>query len=239
MPGFRKVPTETMGLSIWEGDPNDAGAHAVVLGWLREAVGGVFLDEQATLTNRVKGNLGEFIAHGIGKTYVFTNVQISPTANGGDPLSDVSGPGLDIVWLYLGADGGGDWVALQEVKTTGDPSLNLATDLNKDYDKLFARNGRYTLQTRLISLKNKLDEFGLGHCASRVTALGGPDARQAAGVFLVPTLMHDRANDAKTKLVAVRQTLLGQGWAANSVECWSIGLGDLDRRLHRVARGQL
>ena len=146
--------------------------------------------------------------------------------------------GLDIVWLYLGATEDTDWVALQEVKTTSDQSLDLANDLNRDYDKLFAQNGRLTLQTRLNALKNKLDEFGLGHFASRVSALGGPNPRQAAGVFLVPTLLHDRVDGAMTKLIAVRQTLLGNGWSPGAVECWSIGLGDLDQRLLRLSRGQ-
>ena len=197
------------------------------------------MPSQTTLTYRVKGNLGEFIAHGIGKTYAFANAQISPTANGGDPLSDISGPGLDIVWFHIGSTQNGDWMALQEVKTTSDASLRLADDLPKDYQKLFERNGRFTLQTRLNAFKNKLDEFGLGHHASRVSALGAPDARQANGIYLVPTLVHDQANGATTKLVAIRQTLLGQGWASTAVDCWSISLGDLDQRLLRLSHGQL
>ena len=239
MPGFRKVLGAAVGLSIWEGDPDDSGAHAEILRWLQRAVGGLFLDGQTTLTNRVKGNLGELIAHGIGKTYVFTTVQISPTANGGDPLSDVSGAGLDIMWLYLGSTQNSDWMALQEVKTTSDASLSLANDLTKDYQKLFAQNGRFTLQTRLNALKNKLEEFGLGHHASRVSAFGALNARQANGIYLVPTLVHDRANGATTKLVAVRQTLLGQGWSTTAVDCWSISIGDIDQRLLRLSHGQL
>ena len=97
------------------------------------------------------------------------------------------------MWLHLGSTQNSDWMALQEVKTTSDASLSLANDLTKDYQKLFAQSGRFTLQTRLNALKNKLEEFGLGHHASRGSAFGALNARQANGIYLVPTLVHDRA----------------------------------------------
>ena len=237
MPGFVNT-SNIVGWSVWEGDPDDNAAHQTILAWLQRAVTSDFLNQGASLSNSVKGNLGEFIAYCIGSTYVFTNVKMAHAANAWDPLSEISRPDVDIVWLYFGETADEDWAALQEVKTTGDASLRLADDLISDYDKLFGENLRLTLQTRLGALKNKLDQQGHKDLSYRLTGLGGPDANRAHGVRLVPTLIHDAAYDSSTRMVAVRQALIGKGWATDVVGCWSIALGDLDKRLSLLSRGQ-
>ena len=70
MPGFRNNSDSVTGWVAWEGDPNDDAAHQTILGWLQSAVTASFLEEKDSLSNRVKGNLGEFIAYYIGKSYV-------------------------------------------------------------------------------------------------------------------------------------------------------------------------
>ena len=212
MTGFKDNSGGVTGWVAWEGDPNDDAAHQLILGWLQRAVAAGFLEEKGSLSNRVKGNLGEFIAYYIGKSYVFTNVANAYGANTWGPLSDISRPDLDIVWLHFGSTEADDWAALQEVKTTGGNSLGLADSLITDYEKLFGENLQVTLQTRLGALKNKLDQQGQGHLSPRVTALGGPAPNRARGIRLIPTLLHDAAFDSSTKMAAVRQVLIGRGW---------------------------
>ena len=238
MHGFKNSSGGITGWSAWEGDPDDDAAHRTILMWLQQAVTGGFLKPTESLSNAVKGNLGEFIAYRIGKNYAFTNVTIAHAANAWDPLSQISRPDVDIVWLYFGSNEVDDWAALQEVKTTGKASLGLADGLITDYEKLFGENLRLTLQTRLGALKNKLDQQGQGDLAPRVSALGGPTPNQARGIRLVPTLLHDAAHDSSAKMTVVRQALIGRGWSSNAVECWSIALESLDQRLTRLARGQ-
>ena len=237
MPGFLPRPMPEEGWVAWTGDPDDDAAHLTVLGWLLEAADGRLPPVQVPLPPAVQGNLGEFIAYRIGRDYVFINGEIAHNANTSNPLNLQSKSDLDIVWLYFGANPLDDWAAIQEVKTTGLPLRGSAGNLVRDYDKLFGENLRLTLQTRLTAIKNTLDERGTGHLAPRVTALGGPAPDQARGVHLVPTIAHDAAFDASTDLVYVRQMLVGRGWDAGVIQCWSISLGDIDDRLSRLARG--
>ena len=239
MSGFRKNSNHIQGCLAWEGDPDDAAAYNTILNWLESATNSGFLKPSESFSNRLKGNLGEFIAYQLGKNYVFTNIEIAPSANAWDPLFQMSKPDIDIVWLYFGDAETEDWAAIQEVKTTGEASLNLAYDLITDYDKLFGENPRLTLQARFAALKNKLEEFGQAELSPRLTALGGFSPNTAHGIRIYPTLLHDSANDSSAKMVSVRQTLIGRGWFPSVVECWSISLSDLDNRLSRLARGQL
>lgn len=237
MSGFRGNANSRIAWTKWVGDPDDNAAHQAILTWLEGAVDGGFLDHSVSISNRIKGNLGEFIAYRIGRSYVFTNGEIASTANASEPLSDISKPGIDIVWMHFGDAATDDWVALQEVKTTGQESLQLADGLIDDYDKLFGKNLRLTLQTRLTALKNELDEQGQGHFSARINQLGGPSPDLTRGIRLFPTLLHDAEHDSSEKMVAVRQAIIGQRWSSDVVECWSIALGDLDARLSRLAKG--
>ena len=238
MPGLRKNQNSTVAWSFWEGDPDSDAAHHTVLQWLQSVATSGFQQPTQSLSPAVKGNLGEFTAYEIGHNYVFTNGEIAYGANTADPLSPKSQDGIDIVWLYFGIGEADDWAGLQEVKTTSDPSLALANDLIDDYDKLFGENVRQTLQTRLTALKNKLDQRGQGHLSSRLTSLTGPAPDQARGIRLYPTLFHDAAHNSSTKMTTIHQVLVGLGWSAAAVECWSVALDSLDNRLTRLARGQ-
>jgi len=238
MPGFKIKSQSVAGLLAWQGDPDDAAAHQTILAWLQSTVTSGFLKPSQPLPNAVKGNLGEFIAYRIGESYVFTNVAIADTANAFDPLSHISRPDVDIVWLHFGSDETDDWAALQEVKTTGSASLQLADSLIDDYEKLFGENLRLTLQTRLGALKNKLEQRGQIHLSPRITSLGGPSPDRARGIRLVPTLLHDAAYDPSIKMAVVRQALIGRGWTTDAVTCWSVALDDLNNRLIRLARGE-
>ena len=239
MLGFRSNSQGVTGWLAWEGNPDDGAAHQTILTWLQGVVTAGFLKSSELLSNPAKGNLGEFIAYGKGEGFVFTNIAVAHGANTWDPLSQISRPDIDIVWLHFGDTDNDDWAALQEIKTTGEASLRLADDLIADYDKLFGENLRLTLQTRLGALKNKLEQQGQGALSQRVTALGGPSPNRARGIRLVPTLLHDAAHGSLTKMTAVRQVLIGRGWSSDVVECWSVAITDLDNRLTRLARGQL
>ena len=238
MPGFRKNSPDVAGLVAWKGDPDDDAGHRTVLAWLQSAVDSGFLKPYEPLTNAIKGNLGEFVAYKIGESFVFTNMAVAHAANAWDPLSRISRPDIDIVWLYFGDTDDDDWATLQEVKTTSESSLRLADNLITDYDKLFGENLRLTLRTRLGALKNRLDQQGQGSLSPRVTALGGPSPNLSRGIRLIPTLIHDAAHDSSTKMTAVRQALIAKGWSSDEVVCWSVALGDLDDRLTRLGRGQ-
>ena len=238
MPGFVWEDGDAVGWGKWRGDPDQDAAHRTILKWLREVVPAGFLDFKDALPNRVKGNLGEFIAYCIGKNYAFTSVSIASGANTPDPLANISKPDVDIVWLNIGERQADDWAVLQEVKTTGQSSLGLADALVGDYEKLFGEDVRLTLQARLGVLKNKLEQMGQGHLSSRITQLTAPSPDLARRIFLVPTLLHDAADDPSAKMVAVRQALIGQGWSADAIRCWSVGLEQIDHRLARIARGQ-
>ena len=238
MAGFQFTSRDSGHLLEWEGDPDDSAAHLTILGWLQSAVTTGFVPASNSLSNRVKGNLGEFIAHKVGESYVFTNQDIAFAANAWDPLSDISRPDLDIVWLHFGTTPADDWAAIQEVKTTGQSTLVLADDLIQDYEKLFAENPRFTLRTRLDGLKNRLEQLQMGHLAPRLTELGGSNPARSVGISIVPTLIHDAVHDSSTKMSLIRQGLIGKGWSGGGVHCWSIKLGDIDARLTRLARGQ-
>lgn len=238
MTGFQSVSEDNGGRLAWYGHPDDDAAHRTILGWLETAVTSGFVEDNRPVSNRVTGNLGEFIAYKIGEGYVFVNDEIAVTANAWDPISDISQPGLDIVWLRFGATPAGDWAAIQEVKTTGQSNLSLADRLVFDYDKLFGENLRVTLRTRLDGLKNRLEQFRMGHLAPRITSLGGSNPNRANGVHIVPTLIHDSAYDSSLKMTVVRQALIGKGWSTDCVCCWSVGLDDINSRLNRLARGE-
>ncbi len=239
MSGFERKHSNVQGLLTWEGEPDDNAAHRKILEWLQCSATSGFLSSSDSLSNPLKGNIGEFIAYKLGDEFIFTNTEIADAANAWNPLSKISRPDIDIVWLYFGETESDDWAALQEVKTTGEASLELARNLTTDYDKLFGEDPCLTLQTRLAATKNKLDQLGLGELSPRVTALGGPSPNLSQGIRLLPTLIHDSAHPSDMRMTSVRQTLIGQGWSSYVVECWSIALSDLDDRLSRLARGQL
>ena len=220
----------------WKGNPSDEAAHQLILARLREVVPAGFLGAGDDLSDQTKGNLGEFIAYCIGDSYVFANAKAFG-ANTADPLSRISKPDVDIVWLHFGVQADQDWAAIQEVTTTGQASLGLADSLIADYEKLFGEDLTLTLASRLTVAKNKLEQMGSGELCERVTSLMAPSPHLAWQIQLVPTLLHDSQVDPARKLIAVRQALIARGWTGGAVQCWSVSFRDIDRRLIRLARG--
>ena len=237
MPGFKQSDLGTTGCLLWIGDPGDEQAHQAILAWLRSARVD-FLAPGTPLSNRIKGNLGEFIAYCIGRHNVHPPDVSAYGENTYNPLGDISNSGLDIKWLNLGPTPATDWMIIQEVKTTGSSSLSIADDLIADYDKLFGQNLKFTLRTRLNQFKTKLEQEGRHEFVPRITELGGPRANQARGIYLFPTLLHSASLNSTTKMSAVRQAIVGLGWPSQTVECWSIQLDDIDTRLTQISRGQ-
>ena len=239
MPGFRENSQGVVaGWFMWVGDPDDEAAHQVLLAELRDTVN-YFLGIDESPSNSIRGNLGEFIAYQVGRNHAHPQRMEAHAANAWDPLSSISRPDIDILWAYFGEPPDGDWVALQEVKTTVMNSLSIADNLIEDYDKLFGQDPKLTLRTRLGGLKNRLDQQGRGDLAPRLTEIGGPPTPGLArGVRLLPTIVHDGALDSSTKMAAVRQGLIGKGWFPESIKCWSIQLDNINQRLTRLSRGQ-
>jgi len=227
------------GVVLWVGDPDCQAAHDAILRWLQENCP-LFSTQSAEDDNILRGNLGETIAFCAGHWSVFNDTLAHAfTANALNPFGKGSRPGIDIVWIRFGATPDDDVAVFQEVKTTGSPSLTLADNLISDYDKLFGTDPRFTLHTRLQDIKNKLEyEHGRPELCPRMTELAGQSPQTSPQVRLFPTLVHERhESDPRTKMLAIRETLCGKGWARQAVQAWAIGFFDLNDRLFRLAQG--
>lgn len=238
MPGF--VRGDTSGVVLWLGDPDCQAAHDAILHWLNENCPN-FYTAPSEDDNILKGNLGETIVFCIGYWYVFNTPQEKAfVANALNPFGGISQPNIDMVWLRFSETSDEDVAVLQEVKTTGDASLTLADNLIRDYDKLFGTNPRFTLHTRLQDIKNRLEyEHKQPELCPRVATLVGQSPQTSPQVQLFPTLVHERReSDPQTKMLAIRETLCGKGWARRAVQAWAIGLFDLNERLLKLAMGR-
>jgi len=238
MPGFAKI--ETYGITLWVGDPDCQAAHDATLCWLQENCP-TFCPTPSAADTILKGNLGETIAFCVGYWYAFNPTHDRPfAANALNPFGGISKPDIDIVWIHFGETGDDDLAVLQEIKTTGDSSLSLADGLISDYDKLFGTDPRFTLHMRLQDIKNKIEyEHKRPDLCPRIGELAGQSPQTSPRVQLCPTLVHERlASDPQTKMLAIRETLCGKGWARRAVLPWTIGLFDLNDRLLRLAMGQ-
>jgi hypothetical protein len=140
----------------------------------------------------------------------------------------------------MGKSENDDHAFVQEVKTTGENSLDYAYELIPDYDKLFGTNPAFRLQTRLQALKNEVEyKLRRPDLCKRISFLAGMSVQTSPRVRLVPTLVHDLgAADPVKRMVAIRSTLVGKGWPVLSISAWAIGISDLDTRLKRLAKGK-
>jgi hypothetical protein len=236
MAGFTKQTTGN--LLIWVGDPDCQAAHDAILAWLVNHISS-FLVSSAAVNNICKGNLGESIAFCVGHWYKFSRFYPFP-ANAFNPLSLISKPDIDIVWIFFGEDEDDDLAILHEVKTTGGASMTIAYDLIDDYEKLFGTNPRLTLRTRLDSIKNEVEyKLRRPDLCRRISRLGGQSPITSTNICLLPTLVYSREKgDPTAKMLSVRSILCTKGWSSGSVETWAIGLSELDNRLLRLALGQ-
>lgn len=204
-------------------------AHAWLLVQLQNC-GAPFGD--FTVSNAVKGNVGEAIAMFLGSAHDFAGWQCVPV-NATDPFSAISRPGIDLVWILRDPL----TVILQEVKTSSDPDLAVADGLVTDYARLFGDDVRLTLHTRLQYVANIYHYTALDlDLADGVRGLAGANPATTHGVAIVPTLIEPgNSPKARTKLIAVRTSLVQQGW--DEVAPWSVAFPDLDNRISRLCRG--
>jgi hypothetical protein len=226
---------------VWLGSPDCQAGHEAILNELAQVCNEFLTNvtQDDPNLNVIKGNLGEFIGFCLGKWNTLSQFQVF-AANAFTPLSAISKPEIDIVWLYFGDTPDEDIAVLQEVKTTGQISLSYADKLMLDYDKLFGTNPALTLQTRLQAIKNKLEyEHRRKDLCKRVSQLAGNTPQTSTGIRLLPTLIYEKDGaDPKTKMIAIRSALCGKGWSSSAVEAWALGLSNLNLRLIRLATGR-
>ena len=228
--------------TAWAGNPDCQAAHDYLLMRLTHIVGGQFRARGNALTNRIKGNLGEFTAFWVGRDGPHSSWSHVFTLNCHQPLMDISLAGVDIVWVcFNDQDPSRDFVVLQEIKTTSGASLEYTDKLSEDYEKLFGLELSFTLQSRLQFIKNRLElEHNRPDLCLRLNAVAGQSPTDSIGVHLLPTLVYDASSSsqqAAVKLAAVRSAVLQMDWPSNRVLEWSIALSDLDDRLTRLSWG--
>lgn len=230
-------------LRCYVGDPKCEDAYR----WIREKLLDTtndFIVKATDFNDRIKGNLGEFVAFHI------TRSEVDPGAgwyifysNVDTPLSRISGSGLDICFLYLDAgDPGSDRLCIQEVKTTGSASLTYANALVADYDKLRSVDTSVNLQTRVRSLKARMrDTYGITQreILNRVQLLAHPDPSKCQKVHLLPTLVHElKGSDPATALAKVATDIAAQGWQLKLIHPVSIGLTRLNDGFLNMAQNK-
>lgn len=228
----------TDGITLSEGTPNCQAAHDALLAELHSLVQGQFLPLGTVPSERQKGNFGEWCALVIAHATHRKGVRAMPANS--HPLSDVSRAEVDIVWLHFhDSDPQLDFIALQETKTTGDPSLSYGSTLIDDYKKLFGTSPGLTLHTRIQSIRMKLEAFQSAPLSMRLAGIVGRSPQTSLRVRLVPTVIHEKKGAAPvSKLTAIRTTLMAEGWSPDQIEAWSIALTDLNDRVTRICCGQ-
>lgn len=236
--------TTSSGVRLWLGNPDCQSAHNAILAWLESRVASFrnFPSIPPEPDNILKGNLGEAISFCVGVWHDFNGYRPFP-ANAFNPLNTISKPEIDIVWILFDEIAANNDVAIiQEIKTTSDKSFGLADRLIDDYDKLFGTAPKFTLSTRLQSIKSEIEyKLQRPDLLQRVDQLAGNSPATSPKIMLVPTLVHDcQGSNPQTKMVAIRSTLCSasKGWSSSAVAAWAIGLTDLNSRLIRLAMGQ-
>lgn len=225
---------------LWRGNPDCQAAHDFLRTRLL-AVATPLPAHTAHLSRRTQGNLGEFMAFCVGTDFAFPTRFFTPfAANAHSPVSDISRPDADILWLHINRDPSKDKLVVHEVKTTIVPSLSLARGLVADYKKLFGVDPALTLHSRLLWLANKVEwELRKPEWCSRIHALAGDSPNTSTRIRLVPTLVHERHKGKPiARLLAVREVVSTFGWDPNQIKPWSIAVDDLQDRLLRLSRGE-
>jgi hypothetical protein len=225
-------------VDLWAGKPDSQAAHNQLLTAL-QAAGTIFLAPTTALTDRRKGNLGEFIALTVGRANDLKACKVI-AANAHNPLGDISRAALDLLWLFFGSNPGEDFGVVQEVKTTGDAALGYANRLISDYSKLFATDIQFTLNSRFGAAANIMEGLGVqSDLCCRARDLAGISPDTSPQIRLIPTLVHERKGAAPVpRLLAVKNTIVtAEGWKSSAVKCWSAALDDIEQRLARLSWG--
>jgi len=226
-------------IAFHSGHPTCDAAHGALLGMLN-TLGTSFLGTSSTISNSQKGNLGEFISYQIAMVRYPVPAHVRFSGNALNPLSRISGAGVDLVYLYLDhLHPANDLLYIQEVKTTGAADLDYFDALKSDYKKLFGNDPQLTLKSRVQYIQNIL-EFERGDMVSsqRVAALASVDPATSSRIRLIPTgISATGVGDPKAKLQAIRSSIAAFGWPQANISPWSIVMSDLEHRLNRLARG--
>lgn len=235
-------PIQLDNLRSYTGYPKCEDAYKWILEKLIDTTND-FLVKATDFNDRIKGNLGEFVAFHI------TRAEVEPSrgwyifySNADTPLSRISGPGLDICYLLLGNDSQGldDRLLIQEIKTTGSATLAYAQALVADYEKLKSADTSANLQARVLALKARMrDMYGIADrgVLERVQMLAHPDPAKCSKVYLLPTLVHElEAATPGPTLADVREKIGKQGWKLELVHPINIGLTKLNEGFLHLAQ---
>jgi hypothetical protein len=234
--------TDSNSMRSYVGDPSCAAAYEWVLELLRDTTG-AWLSNPADFNDRIKGNIGEFVAFHLTKKDVGADWYVF-YSNTDTPLSRISGAGLDICYLFLGSDAAGaeDRLIIQEIKTTGSPNLSYAEALVSDYDKLRSVDPSLNLQARVRALKARMrDTHSITDRSllDRVQLLAHPHPAKCSKMYLLPTLVHElKGSDPVPRLSGVRAKIALQGWSVSLIFPVSIGLTRLNDGLMHLAQNK-
>lgn len=237
---FKHIYDATNTVRQYSGDPDCTAAYEWILQLLRDTTAD-WLSSPAAFSDRVKGNIGEFVAFHLSRPtsgpaagwYIFYS-------NADSPLSRNSASGLDIAYLYLGANESGDddRLVIQEVKTTGAPDLAYANALVDDHEKLCSTDPNLNLQSRVRAIKARLrDMYSLPpDVRDRVQRIAHPTPSKCEKVTFLPTLVHEKIGaDPASVMASVRTKIAGQGWQIKRVAPISVALSQLDKGLGSLA----
>ena len=231
------------GVLTWKGHPDCQDGHDAILAWLTETVDRFLSESEAAAGgNIVRGNIGESIAFCV-SFWHDCEAHRAHAVNAWRPLNSQSLQDIDIVWVCFAANASDDYAIVQEVKTTSGTSLSYANNLITDYDKLYGTNLDLTLRSRFKPLKKEF-LFKVGgqegkDLSNRLIGLVGGGPKSSPRIKLRPTVIHELVGtNPEAKLTSIRNTLIGKGWTAESIEGWAIGMKNLDARLQRLATGR-
>jgi hypothetical protein len=242
--------TASGGVLLWKGDPKCQNGHSAMLDWLKDTVHNFLTKKEADerllsgggKANILRGNLGESIAFCVSHWHDCEG-HWPNAVNAYRPLSPSSAIDIDILWVYFAPKAEDDYAIIQEVKTTSGLDLSYGNTLLADYEKLYGTDPGLTLRSRLKPLKKQIFYQSLNgngkELSERLTALAGKSPQTSPKIRLRPSLVHElNGTNPQPKMTWIRNSLIGRGWTADLIEAWSIGLSDLDDRLHRLATGK-
>ena len=224
------------GVVVWTGHPDCQAAHDWLLTRLTQHALPFLSPPPEQLSFSMQGNLAETLSMCVAWDLRQPSQRCFP-ANAQHPLSSISRPDIDLLWIGLGNQPSDDYIVIQEIKSTGGSDLSYADRLLDDYNKLFS-HPKFSLQTRIQAIQWQMEwQNEDPQTIARISRIAGVSPSTCgAAVKLVPTLVHDlNSAPAAPKMLAVTATLTNRGWS--NVEPWAIGLTNLLDRFGRLSRG--
>lgn len=229
-------------IDLWEGHQDCDDAHEAILAeFLKFVETAQLVSANKKINKSQKGNIGEFICYRLGKIHYYSGSEYrSYPANAHFPLSRISKPEFDIVWILFAKNEKNDCMILQEVKTTGKANLAIANKLVEDYKKLFDTDPNFTLSSRIQAIKNALTEGEhRPDLARRLNKFLATKPQQCSNCIIVPSLVHEKKKaNPKQKLSEIEPKLRALGWDQGKIRFVSVALTKLETRLLHIARGK-